>query len=100
MRYARIALVSAAACLLSVATPAIAGLGHPTGCVSCPPIEIPSPTEDSSHEGAPAIGPVLTLPFPLGATALTPAGGFAGHPLVKRRHLQVRDPRERHTVRP
>jgi hypothetical protein len=100
MRSIRIALLSAAACLLPFATPAIAGLGHPTGCANCPPIEIPSPTEGSFDQGAPAIGPALNLPFPLGATALTPAGRVTGHPLVKRRHLQVWDPREHHTVRP
>jgi hypothetical protein len=101
MSYVRIPLLSAAAaCLPPFSTLAIAGLGHPTGCVSCPPIEITSPTEDSFHEGAPAIGPALNMAFPPGATALTPAGSVGGHPLAKRRHWQVRDPREHHTVRP
>ena len=101
MRYVRIALLSAAAaCLLPFATPAVAELGHPTGCVSCPPVEVPGPTEDSFHEGARAIGPALNMAFPPGATALTPARGVAGRPLAKRRHRQVWDPREYHIVRP
>ena len=96
MRYVRIALLSAAACLLPFATPAIAELGHPSGCVSCPPVEVTGPTEDSFHEGAPA----LNRGFPPGATALTPARGVAGRPLAKRRHRQVWDPRQYHIVHP
>jgi hypothetical protein len=100
MGYVRIALLSAAACPLLFSGPAIAGLGHPTGCVSCPPIEITTPAEDSFHEGAPAIGPALNMSFPPGATALTPGEGVADHPLPKRRHWRVRDPLGHHTVRP
>jgi hypothetical protein len=42
MRYARIALLSAvvASLLLPLATPAVAELGHPSGCFMCSPVEV------------------------------------------------------------
>jgi hypothetical protein len=59
MRYTRIALLSVAATwLLPFATPAIAELGHPSGCLSCAPIEIPGPAPESDHEGAPVTEPL------------------------------------------
>jgi hypothetical protein len=59
MRYTRIALLSAAAsCLLPFARPAIAELGHPSGCLSCAPIEVPGPSPEYDHEGAPATEPL------------------------------------------
>ena len=101
MRYVRIALLSAAAtCLLPFTTPATAELGHPSGCVSCPPVEVPGPTQGSYPEGAPAIGPALNMAFPPGATAPAPARGVAGRPLAKRHQRQVWDPRVYHIVRP
>jgi hypothetical protein len=52
MRYVRMTLLSAAAtCVLPFATPAIAELGHPSGCANCPPIEIAAPTQGSDREG-------------------------------------------------
>jgi hypothetical protein len=45
MRYARIALLSAAAtCLLPFATPALAEMGRPSGCAQCGPVEVTAPT--------------------------------------------------------
>jgi hypothetical protein len=59
MRYTRIALLSVAAtCLLPFATPAIAELGHPSGCVSCAPVEVTGPTLGYDHERAPVTGPL------------------------------------------
>ena len=52
MRYVCTALLSVATCLLPFSTPAIAELGHPSGCVGCPPVEIGAPTEGSFREGA------------------------------------------------
>src|SRR5271169_3726121 len=74
MRYARIALLSAVATflLLPLATPAVAELGHPSGCFMCNPVDVTSPTQDYYREGGPAIGPELRLGFPPGATALAP----------------------------
>jgi hypothetical protein len=41
MRYARIALLATVATtLLPLATPAVAELGHPTGCFMCSPVEV------------------------------------------------------------
>ena len=74
MRYARIALLSAVATilLLPLTTPAVAELGHPSGCFMCSPVDVTSPTEDYYREGGPAIGPELRLGFPSGATAMAP----------------------------
>jgi hypothetical protein len=59
MRYTRKAQLSAAAtCLLPFATPAIAELQHPSGCLSCAAIEVPGPTEGYDHEGAPVTVPL------------------------------------------
>ena len=64
MRYVRIALLSAAAaCLAPFSTPAIAGLGHPTGCKLSSDRDHESDL-DFFHEGAPAIGPALNMAFP------------------------------------
>ena len=74
MRYTRIALLSAVATflLLPLATPAVAELGHPSGCFMCNPVDVTSPTQDYYREGGPAIGPELRLGFPPRATALAP----------------------------
>jgi hypothetical protein len=73
MRYARVALLSAVASfLLPLATPAVAELGHPSGCFMCSPTEVTAPTQDYYREGGPAIGPELRMGFPPGATALAP----------------------------
>jgi hypothetical protein len=78
MRYARTALLSAAAtCLLALATPAIAQvssaeLGHPSGCARCGAIYSTSPTENFDYEGIPVIGPVLGIGVPPTAAALAP----------------------------
>jgi hypothetical protein len=99
MRYVRIALLSAAAIwLLPFATPAIAEMGHPSGCVGCPPVEIAAPTEGSFREGASAVGPVLKPGFPSGTTALAPTPGIEGRPLAKRCRAMVWDPRQYHVV--
>ena len=59
MTYTRKALLSAAAtCLPPFATPAIAELGHPSGCLSCAPVEVPGPTPGYDQEGAPVTGPL------------------------------------------
>jgi hypothetical protein len=59
MTYRRKALLSAAAtCLLPFATPAIAELQHPPGCLSCAAIEVPGPTEGYDHEAAPVTAPL------------------------------------------
>jgi hypothetical protein len=59
MTYTRKALLSAAAtCLPPFATPAIAELGHPPGCLSCAAIEVPGPTQEYGHEGAPVTAPL------------------------------------------
>ena len=71
MRYARIALLAAVATtLLPLATPAVAELGHPTGCFMCSP-EVTG--------GPPA------------ATALAPESDTATAPNVPhvRRHAEV-----------
>ena len=59
MTYTRKALLSAAAtCLLPFATPAIAELGHPAGCLSCAPVEAPGPTPGYDHQAAPETAPL------------------------------------------
>lgn len=58
MRYTRIALLSAATCLLPFATPAIAELGHPSGCLSCAPVEVSGPTQSYDYERAPVTVPL------------------------------------------
>ena len=98
-RHVRITLISAAAsCLLPFATPAIAELGHPTGCLSCPPVEVPGPDQGAYPEGAPATGPALNTAFPPQTTPLESPGNAAGRAHAKRRHRQHRDPRG-HQVR-
>ena len=64
MKNTRIAVLSAAAaCLLPFATPAIAELGHPSGCASCEPVEVTAPTGGYYQEGAPLIAPLLGNPL-------------------------------------
>ena len=88
MRYTRIALLSAAAtCLLPFATPAIAELGHPSGCANCPPIEIAAPTQGSDREGA-AVGSILSIGFPSAARALAPEERRGPH--ARGHHLQLK----------
>lgn len=76
MRYARTALLSAAAtCLLALATPAIAQvssveLGHPSGCARCGGAY--STALPQNYEGVPVIGPVLGIGVPPAAVALSP----------------------------
>jgi hypothetical protein len=73
MRYARIALLTAVASfLLPLATPAVAQLGHPSGCFMCSPVDVTAPTQDYYRAGGPAIRPELGMGFPPGATALAP----------------------------
>jgi len=109
MRYARVALLSAAAIsLLPFATPAIAQassaeLGHPSGCAQCGPVTVAAPTEGSYRAGAPVIGPLFSIGVPPAATALAPETGAAGRPLANRRHVEIWDqtyPRQYHTVWP
>ena len=77
MTYTRKALLSAAAtCLLPFATPAIAELGHPSGCNSCAPVEFPGdfglrPRRRSCDRSV-----------ALGATPLAPETGRGRHPLA------------------
>jgi hypothetical protein len=100
VRYARIALLSAAAtCLVPFATPAIAELGHPSGCASCEPVEVAGPTQGYVYEAGSVIGPLLSIGVPPGATALAPDTRRRRHPLANGCHMTVRDatyPRERH----
>jgi hypothetical protein len=102
VRYARIALLSVAAtCLVPFATPAIAELGHPSGCASCEPVEVAGPTQAYDYEAGSVIGPLLSIGVPPGATALAPDTGHRRHPLANGCHMTVRDatyPRERHIV--
>jgi hypothetical protein len=102
VRYIRIAVLSAAAtCLGSFATPAIAELGHPSGCASCEPVEVTGPTQGYDYDGGSVIGPLLSIGAPPGATALAPDRGRRRHPLANGCHVKVWDatyPRERHVV--
>jgi hypothetical protein len=102
VRYIRIALLLAAAtCLGPFATPAIAKLGHPSGCASCEPVEVTGPTQGYDHEGGSVIEPLLSMGVPPGATALVPDPGRRRHPLANECHVKVWDatyPRERHIV--
>ena len=102
MRYIRTALLSAAAtCLGLLVTPAIAELGHPSGCASCEPVEVTGPTQGYDHEGGSVIGPFLSIGTPPGATALAPDTGSHRRPLANGCHVKVWDatyPRERHIV--
>ncbi len=102
MRYTSFALLSAAAtCLLPFATPAIAELGHPSGCVSCAPVEVTGPTQRYDHEGAPVGWPLLSTGVPPGATALAPEPGHRRRPLANGCHVKVWDatyPHEYHVV--
>ena len=88
MRYVRLTLLSAAAtCVLPFATPAMAELGHPSGCANCPPIEISPPTQGSDREGA-AIGSMLGIGFPSAATAQAPEERRRPH--ARGHHLQLK----------
>lgn len=101
MRFTRIALLSAATCLLPFATPAIAELGHPSGCASCEPVEVAGPTQGYDPEGGPGVGPLLNRGVPPGATALAPETVRRRHPLANGCHVRVWDatyPREYHVV--
>ena len=78
MRYARTALLSAAATfLLALATPAIAQvssvqLEHPSGCARCGVVYSTAPTQNYDYGGVPVIGPVLGIGVPPAAAALAP----------------------------
>jgi hypothetical protein len=80
-------LSAAATCVLTFATPAIAELGHPSGCANCPPIEIAGPTQGSDRKGA-ATGSMLSIGFPSGGTAL--ATEERRRPHARGRHLQLK----------
>jgi hypothetical protein len=89
MRYARIALLSAVAtALLSLAPPAFAELGHPSGCLSCSPVEVAGPTEGYYHEGG--SGSVLSGGFLPGGTALTPETDAAAAPKIRHKRHHAR----------
>ena len=102
MRYIRIAFLSvAAACSGPFATPAIAELGHPSGCASCEPVEVTGPTQGYDQEGGSVIGRLLSIGIPPGTTALAPDTGRHRRPLANGCHVKVWDatyPRERHVV--
>jgi hypothetical protein len=90
MRHTRTLLLSvAAACLLPFATPAIAELGHPSGCLSCAPVEVPGPAPDCDQQGAPVIGPLPGMGGPPAATAPKPETGRHRHTRANRRHVKV-----------
>jgi hypothetical protein len=85
MRYARTALLSAAAtCLLALATPAIAQeLGHPSGCARCGgSVHSTVPTQGYDYVGVPVIGPVLGIGIPPAAAALAPETRAAATPKI------------------
>jgi hypothetical protein len=83
MRYARTALLSAAAtCLLALATPASAQMnsaefGHPSGCARCGVVYSTAPTQSYDYGSVPVIGPVLGIGVPPTAAALAPETGAA-----------------------
>jgi hypothetical protein len=91
MRYARIAFLSAATGLLAFPTPAIAELGHPSGCLSCAPVEVPGPTPGYDHEGAPVSWPLLGVGVPPGAPARVPETGRHRHRLANGCQVKVRN---------
>ena len=71
MRYVRIALMAtAAACLLPIATPALAELGHPDGCGRC---EVQYTAGGFyGYQGVPVVGRQISIPP--AATALLAPG--------------------------
>ena len=72
MRRLRIALTAAAAAwLLPVATPALAELGHASGCARCGGVHY-TRYGNYGFEGVPAVGQEIGIP--LAATALVPLG--------------------------
>jgi hypothetical protein len=102
MRYTRIALLSATAiCLPRFATPAIAELGHPSGCLSCAPIEVPGPTPDYVYQGAPVSRPLLGTGGLPEATVPKPVTGRHRHSRANRCHVKdwsATYPREYHVM--
>jgi hypothetical protein len=98
MRYIGIAVLSAAAtCLVPFAPSAIAELGHPSGCLSCAPVEVPGPSPDY----APATGPLPGIGAPRAATALAPETGRHRRRLANGCHVKAWDanyPREYHVM--
>jgi hypothetical protein len=99
VRYIGIAFLSmAAACSGPFATPAIAELGHPSGCASCEPVEVTAPTQGYDHEGGSVLGPLLSIGIPPATTALAPTDtGRHRRPLANGCHAKVWDG-ERHIV--
>jgi hypothetical protein len=99
MKFARIALLSvAASCLLPFATPAIAELGHPSGCAQCGPVDVTAPTRDNDREGV-----LMSIGVPFGATALAPERSGADRPFAIGCHVEVWGatyPRQYHTTCP
>jgi hypothetical protein len=89
MRHTRIALLAAATCLLAFATPSIAELGHPSGCLSCEPVEVPGPGPDYDHEGAPVTGPAPGVGGAPVATAPKLETGRHRRPRATRRHVKA-----------
>jgi hypothetical protein len=88
-----IALVSAVVtCLLLFAMPAIAELGHPSGCLSCAPVEVPGPTPGYDQQNAPVIGPLLGIGSPPAATARKPETGLHRHSRANRCRAKVWNP--------
>jgi hypothetical protein len=101
MRYTRIALLSATAiCLLPFTTPAIAELGHPSGCLSCAPMEFPGPTPDY-YQDVPVSRPLLGIGGPPAATVPKPVTGRHRHSRANRCHVKNLSgtyPREYHVM--
>ena len=104
MKYARIALFSAAAtCLLPFATPAIAEVGYPSGCARCGPVNVVAPSQGYYQAGIPVLGPLLEMGVPAGAVALAPETSTPNATLANGCHVEVwaaTYPREYHTVCP
>ena len=71
MRHIRIALTAAAACLLPIATPALAELGHADGCARCGGAYY-SPYGYYGFEGVPAVGQEISIP-PAATALVLPA---------------------------